>query len=686
MTVSSQIPYNAYTYAGSPTFVYGFRLILATDLQVSVNSTIQPAANYSISGIGSQSGGSILYTGTLNTGDLVELQRVTVLQRVTDYQDEGDFLAATVNADYDRLWMALQEQQRNQAQSIRVPEATGVPILPAAAARANMLQAYDSSGNPTVFVPVSGSAADVLVQLADTTSASKGAGASGFSYLLNYASRTIGWALKQSAVNIAWFSSSVVGGDWTPAWQAAHNWAEALTSGGYVVCPPGFVGQFKTAKVWNPNKVGFDAQGAQLDYSAFSGGSYVVTNRQTSTDPNFRGCLNRAHPWRNFNAIGPSGTVTFMKIADTNPLGSSPNLNYVINGVTVMNGSCTNFYRDFEIGDGAFHLNFISVDFNITGGSGYDTCIYLPAAFNSGENIHFVGCRFGKSSGSGIRVINTNSSVILRGCSANYMPNFIDCQGGSVDWDGYIEASNDTDYWVKVTGQNSIVRIAGEVVMTGNKSVKEIFYSDASCTNGGLDVDIAREFAPFTYPLKLIGGTGRAKYRERASGMSSVHPAIGAGTNLLCNGDFENATFGLDDWTITGTVAISTTYARSGTHSAKLTGAIGVTASMTRIVPCGAAQSVAGEVYHRADNLTGSGGAYVINVAYLNAAGNPIAASATPGVTTNVGAFTQTLFSAQTPAPVGTVSARISISLFGVTSVAGGTPAVYVDDGQLTIA
>lgn len=202
MTVPVQTPYNSYVYAGSAVFVYKFQIILASDLQVSVAGMIQSAANYTIAGVGSQTGGSITYTGPLTTGQLVELQRVTVLQRSTDYQNEGDFLAATVNADYDRLWMALQEQQRSQIQAIRVPESAGVLPFPPVAARANNLLAFDSLGNPTVSVPAAGTAASVLTLLENASIAAQGSGAVGHGFLLNYPLATVGRALNDLAIQV----------------------------------------------------------------------------------------------------------------------------------------------------------------------------------------------------------------------------------------------------------------------------------------------------------------------------------------------------------------------------------------------------------------------------------------------------------------------------------------------------
>lgn len=58
--------------------------------------------------------------------------------------------------------------------ALTVPEPGLYPSLPAAGARANTIMAFDSLGNPTVMVPVSGSAADVLTRLANTADIEQG--------------------------------------------------------------------------------------------------------------------------------------------------------------------------------------------------------------------------------------------------------------------------------------------------------------------------------------------------------------------------------------------------------------------------------------------------------------------------------------------------------------------------------
>ncbi|MEG8354911.1 phage tail fiber protein, partial [Klebsiella pneumoniae] len=108
MSVPNQTPYNIYTANGLTTvFAYEFYLISASDIQVTINGN-EVTSGYTVSGVGNTGGGEVTFLAAPANGATVIFERVTPTYRLTDYQDNGDLLADTVNKDFDRLWMAIQ--------------------------------------------------------------------------------------------------------------------------------------------------------------------------------------------------------------------------------------------------------------------------------------------------------------------------------------------------------------------------------------------------------------------------------------------------------------------------------------------------------------------------------------------------------------------------------------------------
>lgn len=215
MSVPNQTPYIIYNANGLTTvFPFEFYIINSADLQVSINGTMV-TSGYSVSGAGNVGGGDVTFITPPASGSVVMLERVVPTYRLTDYQDNGDLLADTVNKDFDRLWMAIQRSfiylglalrrpllggpfdaegyrvanlgdpinQQDAAtknyvdnvslvRALRVPE-NFVPVLPPADQRANKLLAFNAEGQPITVLPESGSASDVLIELAKPTGAAR---------------------------------------------------------------------------------------------------------------------------------------------------------------------------------------------------------------------------------------------------------------------------------------------------------------------------------------------------------------------------------------------------------------------------------------------------------------------------------------------------------------------------------
>ncbi|EEP4634801.1 hypothetical protein HB016_004942, partial [Salmonella enterica subsp. enterica] len=108
MSIPVQTPFNLYIANGSTTvFPYRFLLNQASDLQVTINGN-PVTTGFQVSGAGNPSGGNVTFSVSPVAGTKIAITRNLPLRRDTEYQDNGDLLAGTINADFDRIWMALQ--------------------------------------------------------------------------------------------------------------------------------------------------------------------------------------------------------------------------------------------------------------------------------------------------------------------------------------------------------------------------------------------------------------------------------------------------------------------------------------------------------------------------------------------------------------------------------------------------
>lgn len=121
MSVPSQTPYNVYTANGLTTvFAYQFMIMTAGDLEVSVNGN-PVSSGFTVQGAGQTGGGQVVFITPPAGGSVVMLLRKLTIKRDTDYQDNGDLLADTINADFDRLWLAMQQAFLSDSLSLKRP-------------------------------------------------------------------------------------------------------------------------------------------------------------------------------------------------------------------------------------------------------------------------------------------------------------------------------------------------------------------------------------------------------------------------------------------------------------------------------------------------------------------------------------------------------------------------------------
>lgn len=207
MTVTTSINYKEYQADGKATiFTIPFLLLARNDLQIYLDN--EPInLTYTIRGLGNPISEIIFEKAPI--GRLL-LQRSIELVRETDYQENGDLLAKTVNQDFDRIYLAMQGLAQDNTKALRVIDPNGVNPLPLAAQRANKTFSFDSTGQPMLATLETGSAADLAKNLADNNDQHKGASLVSYNNELNYPLKTVGKILQQLQERCDYFEGSGV--------------------------------------------------------------------------------------------------------------------------------------------------------------------------------------------------------------------------------------------------------------------------------------------------------------------------------------------------------------------------------------------------------------------------------------------------------------------------------------------
>jgi hypothetical protein len=126
MTVASYVtPTQSYVGNGTTTtFVYGFRILNANDLDVTVNG-IPQTSGYTVTGINAPGGGSVIFGVAPASGVTVVLSRTTDLTQLLDYQDHDAFPAESHEFALDKLTLIAQDHDYR----IQTPAAIGHQTL-----------------------------------------------------------------------------------------------------------------------------------------------------------------------------------------------------------------------------------------------------------------------------------------------------------------------------------------------------------------------------------------------------------------------------------------------------------------------------------------------------------------------------------------------------------------------------
>ncbi len=282
MTVGTGTPYNVYTGNGVSTiYAYGFTVLSSDDMLVTIDGVTTTA--YTLTGIGDEEGGNVIFTSAPANLSEVVIRRSVALQRDTDYQTNGDLLAAVVNDDFDRLMMIAQELSDGLTRTIRIPElATELPELPAAAVRASKVLGFDADGDPVALVGVDSASATALdLALRSIVSEDAGSGQIGVEPSLPYDVSTAGHWMTRVLPDFhvfRWITPSEWPAilDGTSTYDASSAWASAITAAiasGRPARVTGATGRYYFSGVigtFTGNDITLDFAGSTLDFAGVS--------------------------------------------------------------------------------------------------------------------------------------------------------------------------------------------------------------------------------------------------------------------------------------------------------------------------------------------------------------------------------------------------------------------------------
>lgn len=236
-------------------FTVPFLVIQPSDLAVYVDG-VKLTSGYTQSGAGNPTS-TVTFTVAPAVGAQILLTLEVPFERLNDYQENGDFLAPTVNNDYDRIWQALKQLLRYAGRALTLGQfdvdgqgwyrakGNGIrdlndPVLDQDAATKKWSEDFISSILETGQGPINNAANVVLVgangyigavqDVANKNNFQRGAAMLGFIRSpLDVAIGTVGRMLASQTVNIWEFASYVTNKPdpldpgtwiWTPAIQA----------------------------------------------------------------------------------------------------------------------------------------------------------------------------------------------------------------------------------------------------------------------------------------------------------------------------------------------------------------------------------------------------------------------------------------------------------------------------------
>jgi len=139
--------------SGQTVFVYDFVIFTEADLVViQEGTTLTYLTDYTITGVGNGTGGTVTLLVGTTVGDTVTIYRDTTIARSSQYNPDGRFDAAPLERDFDKITTILQELKRDSNRTVKLAADDPLDSLTLPTDRENKFLSFDANGSPIATV------------------------------------------------------------------------------------------------------------------------------------------------------------------------------------------------------------------------------------------------------------------------------------------------------------------------------------------------------------------------------------------------------------------------------------------------------------------------------------------------------------------------------------------------------
>jgi len=207
---------------GQTVFNYNFILLDEGDLVViQEGTTLVLNTDYTVTGVGNESGGTFVLASGATAGDLVTYYGQTAIGRASQYQVDGRFDAPPLERDLDRITVILQEQSRDIERTVKLNVEDTNTSLELPAASANKALKWNSAGTKlqnSLYDPDAAEAAAVAAAASAGSASSSASTATTQAGLANTA--RIAAELAETNAAASALAAQVAKIEWRGAWSA----------------------------------------------------------------------------------------------------------------------------------------------------------------------------------------------------------------------------------------------------------------------------------------------------------------------------------------------------------------------------------------------------------------------------------------------------------------------------------